>query len=150
MTTSKKAAVGGMIVAGVTVYMAYVGASASWSYYVTVDECREKTSTLLGDRLRVSGTIGVDTLTISDDRRNVTFSLRGTRRALTVSYSGTLPDNLAESVEVVVEGRLEAAGRLDGDKILTRCAGKYESDVDASEIKARKRASAEAFLETRK
>lgn len=39
MTTGKKMAIGGAIVASATIFMAYRGASASWQYYLTADEC---------------------------------------------------------------------------------------------------------------
>ena len=39
-----------------------------------------------------------------------------------------LPDNLAEEIEVVVEGTIHA-DRIHGDKIITRCASKYEPAV---------------------
>ena len=50
MTTGRKLVIGGLIVAGVTAYMAYRGASASWQYYLTVDECRPKARRLSGGR----------------------------------------------------------------------------------------------------
>jgi cytochrome c-type biogenesis protein CcmE len=46
---------------------------------------------------------------------------------LKVICSGPLPDNLAEDMDVVVEGRLEEPDLLRGDKVLTRCASKYGS-----------------------
>ena len=36
MSTGKKLAIAGVVVAGVTAYMAYLGASSSWQYYMTV------------------------------------------------------------------------------------------------------------------
>ncbi len=45
-----------------------------------------------------------------------------------MACSGRLPDNLAEGMEVVVEGRFEPSGVLSGDTVLTRCASKYEAE----------------------
>jgi cytochrome c-type biogenesis protein CcmE len=36
-----------------------------------------------------------------------------------------LPDNLAENIDVVVEGMLQA-DEIHGDKVITRCASKYQ------------------------
>ncbi len=44
MTAGKKLAIGGTIVAAATVYMACVGLSDSWKYFLTVDECLHGTS----------------------------------------------------------------------------------------------------------
>ena len=127
MSSGKKLAIGAVVVVAVTGYMAYVGASTSWKYYVTVDECLADATQLVGDRLRVSGKIVSDSLTIATDRRRVEFLLDGTDGHLRVVCTGPLPDNLAEDMAVVVEGRLENSGLLRADKVLTRCASKYES-----------------------
>ena len=122
-----KLAIGGIIVAGATVYLAYVGASSSWQYYLTAEECSISADSLIGSRVRVSGKVAPGSLLIGTDRRQVSFSLSGTQRQLPVEYSGILPDNLAEEMDVVVEGRLEHRDLLRGDKIITRCASKYQA-----------------------
>jgi cytochrome c-type biogenesis protein CcmE len=53
--------------------------------------------------------------------------VQGQTGTLAVICAGPLPDNLAEALEVVVEGRLDAGGMVRGDKVLTRCASKYEA-----------------------
>lgn len=128
MAPGKKLAIGGVVIAGVTLYMAYLGAAASWQYYLTADECLADTAGFLGKRLRVSGRVAADSLAIAEDRMRADFVLEGREGRLAVTCSGPLPDNLAEQIEVVVEGRLDETGRLQGDKVLTRCASKYESD----------------------
>jgi cytochrome c-type biogenesis protein CcmE len=40
-----------------------------------------------------------------------------------------LPDNLVEGIDVVVEGTLEKQGRLRGEKVMTRCASKYQANT---------------------
>jgi cytochrome c-type biogenesis protein CcmE len=131
MTPGRKLAVAGTVVAAVTAYMAYVGASSSWKYYLTADECVAQGEKVVGQRMRVSGKVADGSLQIASDRRRADFVLQGTVGSLTVACSGALPDNLTDGMEVVVEGRLESAGRLTGDKVLTRCASKYESQPAA-------------------
>jgi cytochrome c-type biogenesis protein CcmE len=116
-----------LILAGVTLYVAYLGASSSWQYYVTVDECLDNVQQFTGRRMRVSGQVARGSLQIADGRRSATFVLEGATGALQTSCVGPLPDNLAENVPVVVEGSLEEDGSLRADKVLTRCASKYES-----------------------
>jgi cytochrome c-type biogenesis protein CcmE len=127
MTPGKKLLVGGLVVAGVTAYMAYVGASSSWKYYLTTDECVAGGDKLVGQRMRVSGRVAPKTLQVATDRRQAQFTLAGTSGQLSAICAGTLPDNLAEEMDVVVEGRLEQDGVLRGDKILTKCASKYDA-----------------------
>ena len=129
MTTGWKLAIGCTAVVGITAYMAYLGGATSWQYYLTVDECLADVGQHAGASVRVSGRVAVDSLKIGVDRMSTEFSLDGsetTGSKLPVVYSGPLPDNLAEQVDVVVEGHLDASGLLRGEKILTRCASKYE------------------------
>ena len=127
MATWIRLTVGGVVVSTVMAYMAFSAASSSWQYYLTVDECLNQADALAKARLRVSGTIARDTLRIAPGRGEATFQLMGTDADLPVTCRGPLPDNLAEAMEVVVEGEMEPAGRLRGERVMTRCASKYRS-----------------------
>jgi cytochrome c-type biogenesis protein CcmE len=116
-----------VLAAGLAGYLAYLGASASWQYYLTVDECMAG-GVDPGDRVRVSGKIVDGSLRTNDDRSEAQFLLEGTQANLPVICGGPLPDNLAENREVVVEGQIEPSGRLRGEKVLTRCESKYRSE----------------------
>lgn len=133
MATSTRLAIGSSIVLCVIAYMAYLGASSSWQYYLSVDECMTDASALLDERIRVSGMIAADSLRVAEDRVGATFKLEGTIGNLNVNCSGQLPDNLAEGRQVVVEGRLQNGHHLVGDKVLTRCASKYSSQVSPAD-----------------
>ena len=74
------------------------------------------------------------TLRVAADRRSATFQLVGQGKNLAVTSSCFVPDNLAEEREVVVEGRLENRERLRADKLITRCASKYESRPAAEAV----------------
>jgi cytochrome c-type biogenesis protein CcmE len=127
-TKRKKLATAGAVVAAVLAYMAYVGASADWQYYLTAEECLARGAETAGRRVRVSGTIVAGTLRVSDDRRETSFRLTGQDRDLPVVCSCPAPDNMSESKEVVVEGRMAVPeGVFRGDKIITRCASKYKT-----------------------
>lgn len=138
MTTGIKLAIGGVIVAGVTGIMAYLGAASSWQYYVTVDECLTDTASLVGDRIRVTGRLAPGSLRTSADRARTTFQLAGAAGRLSVTCRGPLPDNLKEDIDVVVEGRLNDLGVLQSDRVLTRCASKYASQQPSSASASRR------------
>jgi cytochrome c-type biogenesis protein CcmE len=127
MSTHLKLAIGVTVLACATAYLAYLGASTSWRYYVLVDECFADRGRLAGQRLRVSGRVAAHSLILAEDRSTAKFELTGAQHRLSVSCPGPLPDNLAEDMDVVVEGKLHTSGRLVGDKVLTRCASKYEA-----------------------
>ena len=127
MTTGKRLSLVGVVLVGLTAYMAYLGASSSWRYYATVDECLSNLPTFTGQRIRVSGKVAANTLQIAKDRKKASFSLRGAEGNIQVVCTGLLPDNLAEEREVVAEGLLEESAVLRCDKVLTQCASKYQS-----------------------
>jgi cytochrome c-type biogenesis protein CcmE len=132
MTTGRKLVIGGVVIMGLTGYMAYRGASASWQYYLTAKECLAESASLGGHRLRVSGRIVAGTLTVDRDRTHASFALDADGAALNVTCSGPLPDNLADGMAVLVEGRLDGGTLLRSEKVLTRCASKYESRLPAT------------------
>jgi cytochrome c-type biogenesis protein CcmE len=136
MTPGARLAIGTVIVLGATAYMAYVGASTSWQYYLTVDECLSQSTELTGRPLRINGTIRRDSLVIRPNRLGAEFQLEGTNGSIRVEFIGRVPDNLAESRQVVVEGHLDNDHRLHAETVLTRCSSKYVSqpDADASNV----------------
>ncbi len=140
MSTGRKLVMGGILIGGLIAYTAYRGASASWQYYLTADECLSQGKSLVGHRLRVSGQIAPGTLAIDHTRTRASFALAAEGGNLKVVCSGPLPANLAEGIAVLVEGRLDDAGHLQAEQVLTRCASKYESRASAlSAGAARKR-----------
>ena len=144
MAARSKLVLGGLLIAGVMAYMAYLGASASWQYYVTAEECLANAESLIGARVRVSGRISPNTLRIAAGRREAAFSIEASQAALAVACAGPLPDNLAEGIDVVVEGRLDDGRCLRGDRVITRCASKYQSkaSIAPTETAARSRTGA--------
>ncbi len=129
MSTTIKLGIAACIVTSVTAYMAYLGTTTSWQYFLTVDECLNAAPTLVNQRIRVNGTVVLGSLEISTDRQQATFKICEADHELMVRCAGPLPDNLAEQIDVVVEGRLDESGYLRGDKVLTRCASKYAREA---------------------
>jgi cytochrome c-type biogenesis protein CcmE len=128
-TPERRLALAAAAIAATTGALALAGGLASWQYYLTVAECRAGGPALVGKRLRVSGTVAAGSLAIEPGRRAATFRLEDPAGGLPVRSEGTtLPDNLAEGVPVVVEGRLDPSGAsFRAEQVLTRCASKYES-----------------------
>ena len=79
-----------------------------------------------------SGKVAAESLQVAGDRMGARFALTSHRGNLIVTCSGPLPDNPAEGMDVVVEEQLEASGVLRGDRVLTRCASKYEAGTPSA------------------
>jgi cytochrome c-type biogenesis protein CcmE len=121
MNRLHKVVVGALVVITSVCYLAFLGAASSWQYYLTVDETVADASELEGRRIRVSGHVAPGSLQIADGRRKAVFLLAGERHELQVSCRCVMPDNLADDMDVVVEGVLEA-DCLRSHKVITRCA----------------------------
>jgi cytochrome c-type biogenesis protein CcmE len=118
---------GGLLVAGATAYLACLGAATSWQYYLSVDEAVADCEKLSGTRVRVSGRVAAGSLSMAKHRQEATFDLAGETGTLRAHCRCWLPDNFAEGIDVVVEGTLES-NAIHGQKVITRCASKYESE----------------------
>jgi cytochrome c-type biogenesis protein CcmE len=121
----RKFLLGGVVITASIAYAAYLGASSGWQYYLQVDECLGQADHFRDKRLRVSGRVATGSLKASPEYREATFVLEGNERKLPVSYRGSVPDNLAEGRDVVVEGALAGDGHFQCDTLITRCASKY-------------------------
>ncbi len=132
MSTGAKLTAAACCVAAAIGYLAYLGAASSWQYYVSVDEVAADLPQLMTRRIRVSGRVEPGSLAIASDRRHASFRLAGEHSGLPAMCNCLLPDNLAENIDVVVEGTLQPAG-LVGTKVITRCASKYEQTKIAAE-----------------
>jgi cytochrome c-type biogenesis protein CcmE len=113
------------VIVAVIAYLVFLGASSTWQYYLLVDECYAQQVQWQGKLLRVNGRVTDGSLNISPDRRGAVFCLEGKLHQFAVTCAGPLPDNLAEGMEVVVEGKLQPDGGLQGERVITRCASKY-------------------------
>jgi cytochrome c-type biogenesis protein CcmE len=134
LTTGKKLFLGSAVIATVCGYMAFVGASSSWQYYLSVDECLADAPGLVGRPIRVNGRVASEAMYLRSDGRELTFELAGNTGRLQVQCAGPLPDNFGKDKDVVVEGRLASAQLLQGKKVLTRCASKYEAKDRRGEV----------------
>lgn len=125
MRANPKFVMGATMIVAAIAYLAYLGASSSWQYYVLVDECMRQPEQWQGKRLRISGQLAEGSLAVDAEQRTVTFVLSGKECRLAVSYHGGLPDNLHEGMDLLVEGSLRGRDGLEAERIITRCASKY-------------------------
>ena len=128
--TVAKALTGIIVIGGGVGYFMYQTMQSSWAYYYSVDDFSTTSPAVQEHSFRLAGR--VKTGSVERDLENVTlrFTLAGAESELPVQYEGVVPDNFVENREVVVEGRLAAAGVFQADKLLTRCESKYQAKVE--------------------
>ena len=60
------------------------------------------------------------------DNFTLSFTLADGAASLPVVYKGVVPDTFKPGEDVVAEGKSDQQGVFHADKLITRCAGKYE------------------------
>ena len=109
------------------VYAVFAGIAGS-SYYLTVDSFLVEPQ-YHGRHVRLRGKVGQDKLVIDAQNLKADFHLLGEAKShdLPVSYHGAIPDIFKAGADVVVEGKLGPDGVFKADKVLTKCASKYDA-----------------------
>ncbi len=131
---------GALVLVGVVGYLAVTGMKDSMMYYYTPDELSAKltadpTARELGAKVGgrvVPGSVRFDQRTL--DLRFTLVDIASGRTTFPVHYNGPLPDTFEEGRDVVVEGKMSAAGTFEATTVLTKCGSRYEA-VD-EELKA--------------
>jgi len=108
----------------------YQAMQSSWSYYYSVDEFNSGSESVKNNSLRLAGRVKPDSVSKAMQKVRLDFILAGSNSELPVQYHGAVPDNFAENIEVVVEGRLSSEGVFQAETLLTKCESKYEAKVN--------------------
>ena len=115
-------------------YLAFAGLSDGWVYHVEVDQFATDLS-MHSQRVRLVGKVAEDGLEASPAKSQAKFAILGNTNRIPVQYKGAIPDLFKAGSEVVVEGRLDAAGTFQADVLMTKCASKYQSEEHAKRNK---------------
>ena len=125
-TIHKKFLVGGILLAIAVGYLGFSSIQSGWVYYVEVDRYMADTK-FHSQRVRLCGSVSADNLSVNPAGLTANFILRGQQQSVLVAYKGVIPDMFAAGRDVVVEGKLDAAGTFQADQMMTKCASKYEA-----------------------
>ncbi len=122
----KKFLFGGILLAIAVGYLGFASVKTGWVYYVDLDKFVDEAK-FHTQRVKICGTVDTEGLVSSPSGMKATFNLKGKTKTLAVAYHGVIPDMFAAGRDVVVEGKLDAAGTFQSDQMMTKCASKYES-----------------------
>jgi cytochrome c-type biogenesis protein CcmE len=127
MQARLKFAVGAAVIVATVVWLGWLGASQSKTYYHTIPELQGLGTKAQHERLRVSGTVVNGSIRRLPGR--VDFVLEEQGQRLPVSYVGRdpLPDTFTDGAQALVEGRLMPDGRFVAVQVQAKCASKYEA-----------------------
>jgi len=130
LKTVAKLMIGIVVIGGGIGYFMWQAMQSSWSYYYSVDEFAAGSETVKSSSLRLAGKVKTGTVSKEMEKMQLSFVLKGTNNEIPVVYTGVVPDNFAEDIEVVVEGRLETSGTFNAQTLMTRCDSKYKAKVN--------------------
>jgi cytochrome c-type biogenesis protein CcmE len=128
-----KFVVAGGVIALAVAYLVMMGLQGNTQYFMTVSELQARGSAAENQVLRVSGTLIPGSLQRESDGLSVQFLIADPAAAapLTVTYRGgqvpdTMADTTASDVEIVAEGKLNAAGTFTATDVLAKCPSRLE------------------------
>lgn len=108
-------------------YLIVTGLNLGTAYYLTVGELR--TSGPTHGPVRVSGDVVPGS--IARDGSQVRFEIADATGSLPVTYSGVVPDIFGPNIQVVVEGRPDAAGTFQATTLLAKCPSKFQDKASS-------------------
>lgn len=124
-----KLLIGITVIGGGIGYFMFQAMQSSWAYYYSVDEFSASGSGGPEHTYRLAGRVKPESIVRDLENVSLAFTLAGAQAELPVQYQGAVPDNFTDDREVVVEGRLSAAGVFKADTLMTKCESKYQAKV---------------------
>ena len=122
-----KFTIGSVVIVGTLVWLGWVGASESKTYYHTISELQSLDNAAKHQRMRVSGNVVDGSIQRLPGR--IDFTLEEEGKTLQVSYVGDnpLPDTFKGGAQALAEGKLMPDGRFVAQEVQAKCASKYQA-----------------------
>ncbi len=134
MNTRSKFLLGGLVILGTASFLAAKSTAATAQFYLTPHELAErlkKDDSFRENGMKVGGRVVPGTIVRAPGNKEVRFVMRDTMPTsdarFTVVYKGIIPDTFTDSVDVVVEGKLDAGNTFQATTLLAKCASRYEN-----------------------
>jgi cytochrome c-type biogenesis protein CcmE len=119
--------IGGILILGALVYLAFTVTRASAVYYQTVSEVMKQGVTTGQRSVRVSGIVDAGSIQRNPETFVTRFTASDSGGTLPVVYKGTVPDIFQPGIQVVVEGKLGSDGVFHADTLLTKCPAHFQA-----------------------
>ena len=150
----KKFVIGGALILTAVVYLIVSSTQANAEYFMTIDELKAQSQSVIGKNMRISGAVVGDTiqydpqtLTLSFEVANVTADnneveaqgglaavlhaavIDPNRSRIKIVYTGPKPDLLKNEAQAIMTGQLGTDGVFHADELLLKCPSKYQEAV---------------------
>jgi cytochrome c-type biogenesis protein CcmE len=134
MQTRAKFMFGGLLILGTASFLAAKSTAATAQFYLTPHELAERLradDSFRENGMKVGGRVVPGSIVRAPGNKEVRFVMRDTMSTsdarFTVVYKGIIPDTFTDSVDVVVEGKLDAGNTFQATVLLAKCASRYEN-----------------------
>jgi cytochrome c-type biogenesis protein CcmE len=124
---------GFLLVIGSAGYLMASSIRDTGMYYFTPSELAAKVASDPGFRdvgLKVGARVVPGSIVRDESGREVRFLATDGAKTFPVLHRGTIPDTFSDSADVIVEGRLDAAGTFQSTILLAKCASRFEAAPD--------------------
>ncbi|HTR20956.1 MAG TPA: cytochrome c maturation protein CcmE [Gemmatimonadales bacterium] len=130
MNAGMKFALGAVLIVGSVGYLMASGIKQTGQYFFTPSELSQKVA---GDPnfydvgMKVGAHVVPGSVKKDVASQTLTFQITDGGATYPVIFKGLPPDTFTDSVEVVVEGRLQKDGVIHATDVLAKCGSRYES-----------------------
>ncbi|TPV96775.1 MAG: cytochrome c maturation protein CcmE [Myxococcales bacterium FL481] len=130
-TTVRVALVSAAVAAGA--YLVFSDSGEGVLEYLYVEQVTAQPDHFAGREIKVHGVVVPGTVKQRKDAAgDYRFVIEHAGQTLNVHFANMVPDTFAEGGEVVLTGKLNAAGdTLESDEMTAKCPSKYEEKQDA-------------------
>ena len=120
-----------LLLVGYLGFSMFQATTETGAYYMTVSELYGRSPEIVGQRVRVNGTV-VDG---SEDWNAQEITLRfavadESGDEMPIVFYGPRPDNFQRAASAIVEGELTADGTFKADTLLLKCPSRYEEEPE--------------------
>ena len=129
--------IGGVLVIALIITLIVQATVSTGAYYLTVTELAEKTPGIVGERVRVSGTVVDGSEDWNPQEITLRFAISDEDGAqLPIVFYGPRPDNFQRAASAIVEGELLADGTFQAETLLLKCPSRYEEEPEEVFVEA--------------
>jgi cytochrome c-type biogenesis protein CcmE len=124
---------GGVLILGAASYLMASSIRSTGTYYLTPSELSGKIAadpTFYNTGVKVGARVVPGSIERAPGGRETRFRMTDGTHTYLVDYRGITPDTFTDSVDVVVEGRLDRNQVFHATTLLAKCASRYENAPD--------------------
>ena len=130
MNAGAKFTIGAVLIVGSVGWLMASGIKQTGQYFLTPSELSQKVAadpSFYDVGMKVGARVVPGSVTREVATQTLTFRIADGSASYPVTFHGLAPDTFTDSVEVVVEGRLQKDGLIHATNVLAKCGSRYEA-----------------------